>query len=121
MKALEVTWIPDQTITPPGPKMVVCVEPGLGFFFRINSKNHWRPCAQILKHPDHEWLDHDSFVECNILDLDEYLIEEAIRESGIVGVVSAVAGKAILAEVQAAKSISAEDKEAIKLALSPFL
>ena len=34
---LDVIWIFDEFIRPPGPKMMVCVEAERSFFFRINT------------------------------------------------------------------------------------
>jgi hypothetical protein len=88
MNPLEVTWIADKEIEPPGPKMIVCVEPFLGFYFRINSHDNWEPCVAILKEPDHRFLRWDSFIECTILDLDDYIIMQALKKSGVIGRVS---------------------------------
>lgn len=59
---LDVIWIFDATISPPGYKMVACVEPEKGFFYRINTKP-WRPAVELAK-ADHRFLDHDSYLEC---------------------------------------------------------
>jgi hypothetical protein len=120
LRALEVTWIHDALITPPGPKMVVCVEPDQGFFFRINTDDNYKPCVRIERLPDHRWLDHDSHIECSVLDLDEYLIDEAVRTSGIIGVVSADVARPILATIQQARYISDADKLLIIAALEPL-
>lgn len=85
IRALEVIWIDDHLIRPPGPKMVVCVEPYLGFFFRINSHDNWQPCVSLPREPHHRFLKHDSHIECTILDLDDHLIGQAIRRNGILG------------------------------------
>lgn len=113
MLPLEVTWIPDQTIRPPGPKMVVCIEPNLGWFFRINSRPHWRPCIPLVREPHHRFLDHDSYLECNILDLDEYLIEEAVRESGVIGQLHIGVCGQIREAIRQNSTISNGDKAAI--------
>jgi len=88
MNPLEVTWISDDEIEPPGPKMVVCVEPHLGFYFRINSHDNWEPCVAIAKHPDHLFLKWDSFIECTILELDDYIINQSMKKIGVIGKVS---------------------------------
>jgi hypothetical protein len=88
MNPLDVTWISDEEIKPPGPKMVVCVEPYLGFYFRINSHDNWQPCIPISKEPDHRFLKWDSFIEVSILSLDDYIINQAIRKNGLIGKVS---------------------------------
>jgi hypothetical protein len=88
INVLEVIWISDEEIRPPGPKMVVCVEPNLGFYFRINSNDNWEPCVPLVKVPDHEFLKWDSFIECSILEIDDYIIRQSLNKSGVVGVVS---------------------------------
>ncbi len=85
IRALEVVWINDHLIKPPGPKMVVCVEPYLGFYFRINTHDNWQPCVFMPREPHHPFLRHDSHIECTILDLDDHLIGEAIKRNGILG------------------------------------
>lgn len=68
--------------------MVICVEPRLGFYFRINSSSEWEPCVPILREPHHLFLKWDSFIECTILDLDNYIINQALKKGGIIGSVS---------------------------------
>jgi hypothetical protein len=51
LKPLEVIWITDECIHPPGPKMVVCVEANLGFFFRINTRPNWQKSLSLKKGP----------------------------------------------------------------------
>ena len=113
--ALETILIPDQTIKPPGPKMVVCVAPEEGYFFRINSEPKWQQPV-LLSAKDHPFLKHDSYLECGApLDLDEYVVQEALRDKGIIGTVVPV--EAIIAAVQKAWSVSEEDREVICAAL----
>ena len=38
VKARQVLLIPDETVRPPKPKLIACVEPELGLFYRINTK-----------------------------------------------------------------------------------
>src|SRR5215203_1726956 len=70
---------------PPGPKMVVCISPELGLFFRINTEPNWQTSIKLFRGPNHLFLEHDSHLECGEpLDLDEYVVEESIyRERGI--------------------------------------
>jgi hypothetical protein len=82
---LDVILIYDELIEPPHPKMVVCVNQNDGWFFRINTRNIWRPCVPLLREPNHKFLDHNSFLHCAILELDDYIIDEAIRVKGIIG------------------------------------
>lgn len=120
MWPLEVTWIQDAEIKPPGPKMVVCVQPDMGFFFRINSENHWSPCVPIIKAPHHEFLKHDSFIQCRILDLDDYVIGEALKRSGVIGTVSPSLCGAMLAALGGAGH-SKLDRDDIRAVLEPLI
>jgi hypothetical protein len=89
LKPLEVIWIHDDCISSPGPKMVVCVEATLGFFFRINSRPNWQQSLPLKKGADHPFLDHDSFLECgDPLELDDYVIDESLRQKGVIGALS---------------------------------
>ena len=88
MNPLDVIWIHDDLIEPPGPKMVVCVEPLMGFYFRINSNDNWEPCVPIARSPDHLFLKWDSFIQCTILDFDDYIIKQAMKDRGVIGRVS---------------------------------
>lgn len=63
------------------PKMVVCVAPDEGYFFRINEKP-WRIPVKLLA-ADHPFLDYDSHLECSPpLDVDDYTIEQYLDENG---------------------------------------
>ncbi len=88
LQALDVIWIFDNLIEPPHPKMVVCVNPNDGIFYRINSRPFLRPFVPPPKEPDHSWLDHDSFLHIDPLMLDDYIINEAIKRGGVIGKVS---------------------------------
>lgn len=118
IRAREIILIPDETVEPPKPKFVVCVEPSLGLFFRINSKM-WRPCV-LMRVLDHPFMKHDSYIEAgDPLELDDYIVSEAIRKMGIFGAISdEVAGKLVQFLVFA-KSTKETDKQAIAAALSP--
>lgn len=120
MNALEVTWISDEEIKPPGPKMVVCVEPYLGFYFRINSHSNWEPCVPITKEPDHKFLKWDSFIECTILDLDDYIINQATKKSGVIGRVSPDLCAELIGALGYASG-SRQDRNAIRSVLEKFL
>lgn len=114
---LEVIWIPDQTIKPPGPKMVVCVEPDAGYFFRINSEPKWQQPV-LLKRAENPFLHHDSYLECGApLDLDEYIVSEAIRQKGIIGRVNDNAIGDIIAALENAYSVAPADRDLICAAL----
>jgi hypothetical protein len=110
---LDVIWIHDDTIRPPGPKMVVCVHAELGLFFRINTKGHHQQSIP-LPVGGHNFLAHDSHLECGEpLELDEFVVEEAVRGKGIIGNVSAALIPQIMQAVWAASWISEADKVAI--------
>ncbi len=115
--ALEVIWIPDQTIKPPGPKMVVSVAPVQGYFFRINSEPKWQQPVLLLA-KDHDFLKRDSYLECGApLDLDDYVVQQSLRERGIIGTIAQKAVKDIIAAVEKAWSVSDEDRAIICAAL----
>lgn len=117
LQALDVIWVHDGCIRPPGPKMVVCVEPALGFFFRINTRSVWQISVPLAKR-DHPFLDHDSHLECGgQIDLDDYMIEQALAQRGVIGQISAALVPAILAAIDAAQTLSALDKDTIRRAL----
>lgn len=117
LAALDVIWIWDGFIKPPGPKMVVCIEPTLGFFYRINTEGKWQVPVPILK-TDHPFLNHDSFIECGEpFELDDYLIDESIRRSGVLGQIAASLALSIYRAAVRASTVSLHDKELIRLAL----
>lgn len=120
MRPLDVLWISDEEIKPPGPKMVVCVEPTLGFYFRINSHSDWQPCVPIIKEPDHTFLRWDSFIECTILDPDDYIINQAIEKGGMIGRVSLDVCNALIEKLPYVMG-NLQDKNAIRAALEPLL
>jgi hypothetical protein len=118
LKPLDVIWYPDETIRPPGPKMGVCIEPTLGLFLRINTHPRWQTPIKLIKEPHHGFLDHDSYLECgDPLELDDYVVEECLRRRGVIGTVHPSVVTEIYAAVRAAKTISAADKELIRVSL----
>lgn len=112
MQPLEVIWINDALIRPPGPKMVVCISPDLGWFFRINTRNHWRPSVPLLK-AQNPFLDHDSFLECQIIELDDYIVEQAMADRGIIGRVDSRICNLIREAIRPARDIPNGDKAVI--------
>jgi hypothetical protein len=97
--------------------MVVCIEPALGLFFRINTKRWGNPPVP-LSVVNHIWLDHDSYLECGEpLSLDDYMVEQSIEEKGIIGTIDAALAETICASVKNATTITAADKTAIRAAL----
>jgi hypothetical protein len=87
--------------------MVVCVNRPLGLFYRINTKDHWRPAVALKKTlTENTFLEHDSFLECgDPLDLDDYVIEEAIRKNGVVGRVSASVCNDVISALDKARDL----------------
>lgn len=119
VEALDVVRIHDGCIRPPGPKMIVCVEPELGFFFRINTEGKWQHPVKLSKLPDHPFLDHDSYLECgDPLDLDDYMLQQALDRRPVLGKISRQLVPDILAAVDKATTLTARDKAAIRAALA---
>lgn len=61
---LDVVVIQNEFIRPPGPKIMVCVDPAQGTFLQFNTKGHWPQSLAVAKEPHHTFLDYDSFIEC---------------------------------------------------------
>lgn len=73
----EVIWILDDFIKPPGWKMMLCVAPAEGIFFRINTEDKW-PVGVPIDRRNNAFLHHDSFVECGgPLEFDDYVIDQS--------------------------------------------
>lgn len=120
IKNRDIILIPDDTVRPPKPKFVVCVEASLGLFYRINTKK-WRPVVFLSK-MDHPFLDHDSYIESgDPLEIDDYIVNESIRKKGIIGQISNEVALKIIAHLVFAKSTKDADKLAISIALSPIV
>lgn len=97
--------------------MVVCVEPRLGLYYRINSEPKWQVPVTIYK-SNNPFLDHDSYLECGSpLELDDYLVEESIQENGILGMLHASHIPAICAAIIRSRRIRPDDRQAIRAAL----
>ena len=93
--------------------MVVCVEPEAGYFFRINSEPKWRGPV-LLKKIENTFLHHDSYLECGgPLDLDEYVVNEALRGKGVIGRVNDNVVGEIIATLEKAYTVSPADREMI--------
>ena len=120
LEPLEVIWIHDDCISPPGPKMVVCVQATLGFFFRINTRPNWQQSLFLKKAPDHPFLAHDSYLECgDPLELDDYVVEQSLGDKGVIGTVSHALIPDILEAVRTATRMSEKDKRTIAMFLDP--
>jgi len=118
IQLLDVVLIFDDTLREPHPKMVVCVNALDGWYFRINSRAILRPCVKLDKNPHHMFLDHDSYLHCDILELDDYVIEHSLRHKGIIGAVHTSLKPEILSKTLSSAVISSEDKHIIRDMLS---
>lgn len=118
LRPLDVIWIFDEIISPPGDKMVVCVEPTLGFFFRINSRANYQIPVPLLKVPHHGWLHHDSYLEAGQpMELDDYIIDQSLADRGVIGSVHPSVVPQIVEAMNRSKIISDVDKAAVCAAL----
>lgn len=117
LKPLDVIWIFDEMITPPGPKMIVCIEPTKGFFFHINEKP-WQTGVRIMMVEHQNFLTKDSHIECGIpLEVDEYIVQGSLGRKGVVGQIREKHCQQIYLIVAASPTISSADKDLIRLAL----
>lgn len=80
----EVIWVFDRTTRPQKRKMYVCLSFEDGWFLRVNTSDRYRPCVAIQTF-NNDWLDHDSYVECALLEVDEFEIEDALRREPPLG------------------------------------
>lgn len=114
LRALDVIRIHDEDIRPPGPKFVVCVEPALGLFLRINSDG-WRDGSVAIDVARHSaFLRHDSFIECSSpLDPDSFILDRALRATGVLGRVHQSLAQPICDAVMQNAAIARRDKVAI--------
>jgi hypothetical protein len=113
MRLLDVIWIMDELIDPPHPKMVACVNPLDGWFFRINSRDKLRPCVPVVRIPHHTFLHHDSFLHCDILELDDYIIDESVRRRGVIGRIHSTLVDEIIVKLRLAIHISRTDQDVV--------
>ncbi|WP_188914110.1 hypothetical protein [Salinarimonas ramus] len=103
---------------PPKPKMVACVEPTLGLFYRINTKR-WPPAVKLVRDPLHPFLDHDSYLECgDPLELDDYIVDASLRRNGVVGEVHRSLSNEIVGLLALATTLREGDRRKIIEALS---
>ena len=121
LQPLDVIKIFDRAIEPPNWKMVVCICPREGLFYRINSYDDFPIGVPILKDPDHRFLKWDSFIECGryAIELDDHQIGEALKQSGgkPVGRIARSYAQEIVGAVQLQPTISREVKRLIAAAL----
>ena len=114
LRLFDVIVVLDVTARNPKPRMMVCISPDEGEFLRINSRDKFRPCVPIHRLPDHRFLDHDSFIEVNILVLDEFVVEQCLGRSGVIGRVHDGMKDPILECIDGLTYISAADKARIR-------
>jgi hypothetical protein len=113
LKPLDVIAIFDGTLREPKPKLVASIVPEEGWFYRINSRPFLRPWVALLRDPDHTWLQHDSYLHCEILMLDDYIVEESIERHGIIGTIAPMLKPDIRKWTLQARYISSSDSAKI--------
>jgi hypothetical protein len=113
LNPLDVIWIFDNLIDPPHPKMVACVNPADGVFYRINSRPFLKPNIPLPKTPHHEWLDHDSYLHIDPLVLDDYIVGEALKRGGVIGAVSPLLSRDIKRLTLDVRYMTLAEKQAI--------
>lgn len=117
IQPLEVIYVHDRLIRPPGPKMMVCVEPDLGFFFRINTKGHW-PASILIEKRRNPFLHHDSYLQCGeLIELDEFVVDEILDEKGLYGELDKSYAAAICRTLDSVSTIRKSDTDAIRQCL----
>lgn len=84
LEPLDVIRIQDVLIKPPGPKMVVCVWPRAGLFYRFNSYDEYPIGILVTQKPNHPLLEWDSYLEIGRapIQLDEHNVQKAIHACG---------------------------------------
>lgn len=103
--------------------MVVCIEPELGLYFRINTEGKWQTPVKLLK-TDNPFLKWDSHLECGEpIELDDYCIQESLRVNNDrpLGRLSAKLIPEIVSIVASARTISQDDKALIYRSLLSIL
>lgn len=86
VRVFDVIWLYDDGAEGQRkPRMMVCLSPDDGFFFRINTSPKFLPNVAIMRNPHHAWLVHDSFVQCSLLEYDEYPVQETLESRGVIG------------------------------------
>lgn len=88
-----------------------------GWFLRINTKSYPRPSVPILK-DDNPFLDHDSHIECGILEVDEFEVDESITRNGVIGRLNMKYRTAILSEHLSMPIVRERDRRVLREILS---
>lgn len=121
--AWSVVWPYDPWAKPPKPKLWVSVAPARGWFLRINSEE--RPGSVALEPADHPFLERRSWLCCRgeLIEVDEFELERLLERQGnpnrrgVIGSITPSVRPAVLHEIEAASTLSAEQKETILAAL----
>jgi hypothetical protein len=80
LEAGDVVLLHDGTVTPPKTKLFLCVDVEDCWFFRINTKRHWKPNFPLPLRGNEHCLDHDSFLELRgIIEYFDIEVEEALK------------------------------------------
>jgi hypothetical protein len=117
LRTFDVIWLFDRTTTPQKWKLNVCLSWDDGWFLRVNTRSFFRPCVAIDR-LHNAWLDHDSFVECNLMEWDEFELEEALRRPGQpVGALHSDFRAPVLLELEGLPYLRAADKAKLRLLL----
>ena len=97
--------------------MVVCVETFIGLFLRINTEDKW-PVPVFLEKVRNPFLSWDSYLQCGRpLEIDDYLIDESVRQRGVLGVIHQSCVLDICAAVRRSPYFRDSDRSAILHAL----
>lgn len=114
----DVIWTFDRTTRPPKAKMMVCLSFDDGWFLRINSSGKFRPAVPIDK-TRNPWLDHDSHIECTLLELDEYEIQDSLKDPrNPCGKLHRDHYKAIVREIMGLRFVRLADKQRVAALLA---
>lgn len=92
---------------------MVCLNYDEGWFLRINSEDKFQPCVAISK-KENTFLKHDSHVECRLLIIDEFELEEELKRKGVIGSVHPNAKDGILKKLLGLGYINKADKDELK-------
>lgn len=90
---------------------MVCLSFDEGYFLRINSEDKFRPCVAITRAVNPSIVEHDSFVECALLMIDEYEVETALVNAGILGTLDLRYKNEILDKLLSSRTTRQSDKD----------
>jgi hypothetical protein len=116
----DVIRIFDNTIAPPDYKRFLCLNVAEGWFFRINSRPHWRPNFPLPFHGNEHCLDHDSFAELRgIIEYIQSEIDDALRyPANHLGKLSEETIRALAAHLPSVITLTPDEKAKIIANLS---